>query len=70
MSGKVLKDLGKRIRELRKEKGWSQEKLGFEVELHPTYIGGIERGERNPSVKNLAKIAKALSIKIADLFSG
>ena len=60
--------LGKRIRELRKNLGWSQEKLGEKAELHPTYIGGIERGERNVSLDNLVKIADAFGITTGELF--
>jgi transcriptional regulator with XRE-family HTH domain len=60
--------LGKRIRELRKQKGLSQEELGWKSELHFTYIGGVERGEKNCSIITLEKIAKGLEININDLF--
>ena len=59
--------VGKRIRELRKNLGWSQEKLGEKADLHPTYIGGIERGERNVSLDNLVKIAAAFGITTGEL---
>lgn len=59
--------VGKRIRELRLERGWSQEFLAAESGLNMNYLGGIERGERNPSLKNLARIADALSVTIPDL---
>jgi transcriptional regulator with XRE-family HTH domain len=42
--------------------------LAFRAEIHRTYIGGIERGERNPSLKNIAAIAEALEITLAELF--
>lgn len=52
--------LGKQVRELRRKRGWSQEFLAAEAGLNINYLGGIERGERNPSLKNLARIADAL----------
>lgn len=59
--------VGRRIRELRRQRGWSQEFLAAEAGLNLNYLGGIERGERNPSLKNLAKIADALNVTIPDL---
>ncbi len=59
--------LGKRIRQLRKEIGLSQEKLGFRSGLHRTYIGAIERAEQNVSIDNIHKIAKALKIPPKEL---
>lgn len=59
--------LGKKIRELRLELGLSQEKLGELTGIDRTYISGIERGVRNPALKNLQKIAKALNVKISEL---
>jgi len=64
----VLKKLGERIRELRKWRGLSQEKLAAKAGLHFTYIGDIERGKRNVAIENVSKIAKALEIELADLF--
>ncbi len=60
--------LGYRIRSLRKSAGLSQELLGELAHLHNTYIGAIERGERNPSLKSIEQIAKALNVKVGDLF--
>jgi transcriptional regulator with XRE-family HTH domain len=60
--------IGKRIRDLRKQRGLSQEGLGWKAELHFTYIGAVERGERNCSIITLEKIAKGLEINIKDLF--
>lgn len=54
--------MGHAVRELRLGKGWSQEKLSFESGLHRTYIGAVERGEKNLTVKNLARIANALGV--------
>lgn len=60
--------LGRAIRELRGRAGISQEDLGDRCDLHRTYIGGIERGERNPSFTNLLKIAQALGVSVVELF--
>ena len=60
---------GRRLRKLRTEKGLSQEALALDCDLDRTYIGGIERGERNVSLINIEKIAAALSIPVRELFS-
>lgn len=60
--------LGLRIRELRKAKGFSQEDFAAEVGLDRTYMGSVERGERNIAALNLIRIAKSLSIEIGELF--
>ncbi|HEX5796763.1 MAG TPA: helix-turn-helix transcriptional regulator [Candidatus Saccharimonadales bacterium] len=65
----VQQKLGKRVRELRKKTGISQEKLGELTSLDRTYISGIERGKRNPSLRNIEKIAKALNVNISDITS-
>ena len=59
---------GQRVRELRKKAGFSQEGFAHECELDRTYIGGIERGERNVSLINIEKISNALGIAISELF--
>ena len=59
----VLAVVGRTIRKHRERLKWSQEKLAEESGLHWTYIGGIERGERNVAVKNIVKIARALNVK-------
>jgi len=59
--------LGKRVRELRIDAGLTQEKLGFMTGLDRTYISGIERGVRNPSLRNIEKIAKALKVRVSSL---
>jgi transcriptional regulator with XRE-family HTH domain len=61
--------LGKRLRELRNAKGWSQERLSIETKVDRSYISEIERGTRNPSLTTLSKLAKALDISVADLTS-
>lgn len=60
--------LGKRVRDLRTKKGWSQEEFAHKCGLHRTYAGAIERGERNVSAINLRKVAEALGVKVGDLF--
>lgn len=65
----VIIALGKRVRELRQHTGLSQERFAAKAGLDRTYYAGIERGERNPSVKQLAKIATALNVGIATLFT-
>jgi transcriptional regulator with XRE-family HTH domain len=64
----IGRQLGKRIRELRVRKSWSQEALADRAGLHRTYLGGIERGLRNPSLNNLAKLARALDVPLRELF--
>ncbi|AGG05896.1 helix-turn-helix domain-containing protein [Dehalococcoides mccartyi] len=61
---------GERIRDLRKQAGVSQEELADRAGVHRTYLGGIERGERNPSLKNIDAIARALKVSLSDLFKG
>ncbi len=60
--------LGAKVRKLRLAKGLSQEAFADICGLHRTYVGAIERGERNVSLENIEKIAKALGISIASLF--
>lgn len=67
---KLLTSFGLRVRQLRKERNLSQEDLAERSGLHRTYIGGIERGERNVALVNIFKIAKALDLSLADLLQG
>ncbi len=67
---KSLLKMGQNIRTLRRNSGLTQETLGFKTGLHLTYIGGIERGERNVSAKNLFQIARALDVTPATLLEG
>ena len=64
----INKEVGLKIRKIREDKGLSQEKLAALADLHRTYIGQIERGEKNIGLKNLEKIAKALHVNIKELF--
>jgi transcriptional regulator with XRE-family HTH domain len=63
---KVL--FGERVRELRQKRGWSQEEFAAKAELDRSYVGCIERGERNVSIENIARIASALGVSPASLF--
>lgn len=67
---KIRKEFGKRVRALRKTRGFSQEEFAYECGLHRTYMGDVERGERNISIDNIYKIASSLEMSIGDLFSG
>jgi transcriptional regulator with XRE-family HTH domain len=61
--------LGKNVRRLRQQKGLTQEELAFEAEIDLTYMGGIERGKRNPSLLVMARIAEALSVPLTKLLA-
>lgn len=65
---KILIKFGERVRLIRKKKGLSQEQLAFKADLHRTYIGMIERAEKNITLLNIEKIANALEIEIPHLF--
>ncbi|MDP4099126.1 helix-turn-helix domain-containing protein [Paenibacillus sp. P96] len=65
----ILNLVGAQIRSLRKERGLSQEALGEKGGFHFTYIGQIERGEKNVALLNLAKIADALDVNVSQLFA-
>jgi transcriptional regulator with XRE-family HTH domain len=65
----VKRLVGDRIRQLRKERGLSQEQLAAESDLHCTHIGSIERGQKNWSIDTLIKITKGLNVEIGDLFN-
>lgn len=60
--------IGNRIRSYRKIKGLSQEKLSELASCHPTYIGQLERGEKNATIESIEKIAEALNISLSQLF--
>jgi transcriptional regulator with XRE-family HTH domain len=60
---------GSAVRDARLKKGWSQEAMADECGLHRTYIGSVERGERNVSIENVALIALALEVDVRELFS-
>lgn len=70
MSNLELSKLGENIRQIRLSKSLSQEKLAELADLHRTYIGGVERGERNISLINLIRIARVLDVPISKLVDG
>jgi transcriptional regulator with XRE-family HTH domain len=61
--------VGRNIRRLRQARGLTQEELAFEAEIDLTYLGGIERGRRNPSLLVMVRIAKALTARPAELLT-
>jgi transcriptional regulator with XRE-family HTH domain len=65
----LLLGLGNALREVRADRRLSQEELGLRTGVHRNYIGGIERGERNPSVTTIATLAEALDLKLSELFA-
>ncbi len=64
----ILIKFGARVREIRKNQGLSQEELSFKADLHRTYIGMIERAEKNITLVNIEKIAIALNVSVCELF--
>jgi len=66
----ILHRFGQRVRELRKARGLSQERFAAECGLDRTYMGGVERGERNLALRNIEVIAKTLRITISQLMRG
>ena len=70
MPESVVRKVGRRIRELRQKKAWSQEKLAEEAGLHRTYIGQVERGEKSIGVENLVRLSRALGVAAAALLHG
>ncbi len=65
----VKSRFGARLRQIRDERGYSQEELAERAGLHRNYVGGVERGERNVALENIVKLAKALSVPPGDLFT-
>lgn len=67
---RFLRDLGQRLRQRRLERKWTQAELARRCALHRTFVGSVERGERNLSILNLRLIARVLRISLADFFNG
>ena len=65
---KLAETIGKRIRSYRQKREFSQEHLAELCALHPTYIGQIERGEKNATIETIAKISAALNVSLSELF--
>ena len=70
MKKAILVKFGKKIRDVRAERGLSQEALADIANVHRTYIGMVERAEKNITLLNIQKLAKALKIEIRELFDG
>jgi len=64
----ILMEIGDNIRKYRLKKGWSQEQFAHECDLHRTYIGAVERGERNITILNLIRIKERLGVKLEELY--
>jgi transcriptional regulator with XRE-family HTH domain len=64
----ILKKFGQRLKEIRNNKGLSQERLASLTGLHRTYISDIERGKKNISLRNIEKLSKSLRVKMSDFF--
>lgn len=67
MTAPATTALGAAVRELRAERGLSQEALAQASELHPTYLSGIERGARNPTWRTLGRLCDALGVDLSEL---
>ena len=67
MNKQILIQFGKRVREERIKRGYSQERFGELAKVHRTYVGMIERAEKNITLTNMEKIARALRLKVNDL---
>ncbi len=60
---------GAKVRQLRNDRGWSQEAFADRAGLHRTYIGAVERGEQNISLENIERLAVTLGVSLAELFA-
>ncbi|HAN20440.1 MAG: transcriptional regulator [Clostridiales bacterium GWF2_36_10] len=66
----IIKEIGKRIRELRVKTGFSQEKFALKIGMDRTYFASVELGKRNIAIINLEKIANGLGVSLSELFKG
>lgn len=64
----IARELGERLRAYRTQRGWSQEEMAERADLHTTYIGQLERGEKNATIETISKVAAALDISLSKLF--
>jgi len=65
----VRQRLAQNLRRLREQKGWSQERLAFEAEIHRTYVSDIERCARNPTITVVEKLARPLGVTVSELLA-
>jgi transcriptional regulator with XRE-family HTH domain len=65
---RLLREFGARVRRLREAAGLSQEELARRADIHPTYVSGIERGQRNLALINIHRVARGLGVSVARLF--
>ena len=70
MDNGLFKSLGARVRTLRNKRGLSQEEFAARCRLDRTYVSGIERGKRNPSIRNINRMADVLGVSLSQLFKG
>lgn len=68
MKQQILIQFGQRIRQLRRERGLTQEQLAELTGFHHNYIGMVERGERNPALANIETFARAFDLSLSELF--
>lgn len=64
----IAREIGERLRAYRTQRGWSQEELAERADLHTTYIGQLERGEKNATIESISKVAGALGVSLSKLF--
>lgn len=69
MEGELQRILGQNLRRLRTERGWSQERFADELGVHRTYMGGVERGERNLTLRSVERLALTLGVEAVALLS-
>ncbi len=67
---RAIKKFGRRLRELRQSKHWSQEYLAAELDVDRSYISGLELGSRNPTLKTIARISSIFRLSIAEFMAG
>jgi len=67
VEGELQVTVGRRVRRLRQERGISQEALARDVDMHRTYLGGVERGERNLTLRSVERLADRLGVPVRDL---
>ncbi len=69
MNLKIRKQVGNRIRQFRKQIGMTQEQLAHEANLERSYMGYVERGQANPTLEKLSKVARVLKLSLSELFT-